>query len=1311
MRLRAAGKLTEAIAAAEKMLAIERELLAELRSAGRTNAARRMELDLVGSLRLLGELYEQRELPKEQPDFRPAEAARKEALERLSRLLPPGHHQHYRVADAEIALGYVERLARLSLDERHQLRVADRLNARVYQLWRAGRSREAIPLAKRAVEIRRTLLGQEHPLYALSLFNLAAQYDAVGDDAKAEGLYKQAADIQHRVLGGEHPAYATTLNNLAGLYAGLGDLSRAEALYQQVLAIRKKTLGRRHASYASALNNLAWVYAARADYTRAETLLREALEVKRKTFGERHPAYASSLANLARVYTDMGRFARAESLYRQTLQIRKYAQGEGHPDYASDLCSLARLYDKMGDYPRAERLYRQALEIRKNVLGEKHPGVADSLNSLAVLYLHTGAYMEAESLLRQSDEILRSTLGPEHPNRAAVLSNMAQLYTIVGDYARAIPLYQRAIQIFRKALGEEHSSLATSLNSLGAVYRKLGEYGRAQSLLREALRLRKRVLGEQDPDYATVLNNLAMLYHDMGDYSSAESLYLQVAEIRKKALGREHPEYGVSLNNLANVCQDVGDYDRAEVYYRQAASILEKALGKEHPNYATALNNLGNLHHEMGHYQEAEALYRQALELGKTALGEEHPDYVIWLQNLASLYYELGDYARSEPLYRQALEVRDKVLGKQHPQYASSLRGLGILFAATGRTADGEKLLRQGLSISEKLRDRIFAIQAERQRLRWTASTRFHLDRWLSVAPEAGVPAAAMHSAVLRWKGAVLQRQREDHLAGRRPELKPLVEELNSMRSRWATLALAVPEPAKRELWQRQLHQLMERKEALESELARKSAAFRQGRRLAQLSSEELAAHLPPHVVFVDFLVYSHIEPTKGKAQAELRLVAFVLRRGHETVRLELGPVEPVEEAIETWRHRFGTDADGQKAAAELGRRLLEPLRPYVAGAELLLVAPDGPLCRFPLAALPGQEPDTYLIEELAVGYVASGRHLAELLGVGAEREENQPRATGLLLAGGIEYDASLERKPEAEDGLMVAAGGRTRSPVGLGERLRGGFGFLPGTRLEAERVAAEFRSIAPDQPELLLSGAEADEGRMKEELSRGWRYVHLATHGFFAPPEKLSAWRAGLDDDLSSASRQMRRLYSPLLLSGLVFAGVGGGEEGEDGVLTAEEVAALDLEGTDLVVLSACDTGLGEVAGGEGVLGLQRAFHVAGARTVVSSLWRVDDAATSLLMEKFYRNLWQGGMGPLEALRQAQLFVLRHPDRVQQRAEELAARLRERGLKFEPTRLPPASKRSHPGLWAGFFLSGKWWSGNEPPGSAGSHRANTPPQ
>jgi CHAT domain-containing protein len=480
----------------------------------------------------------------------------------------------------------------------------------------------------------------------------------------------------------------------------------------------------------------------------------------------------------------------------------------------------------------------------------------------------------------------------------------------------------------------------------------------------------------------------------------------------------------------------------------------------------------------------------------------------------------------------------------------------------------------------------------------------------------------------------------------------------------------------------------------LELKLTGLSQEFFQLRQRRQVSAAQVARALPRDAALIDLLEYSHRTPnpdSKGRWRSERRLLAFVLRPGEGPVLVQLGASDPIATALQAWRQPITTIPPApldQKAAEQLTKVLWQPLRQHLGDARTVLISPDGVLCGLPFAALPGSKPGSFLLEEVAIGYLTSGKHLLETA---------DPRlpGEGLLALGGLDFGKADPARPT--EGVLPRF-----AP----------WSYLGGSRLELEQVEHSWRQSFPKGREpQRLSGPDIDKSRLQRELavskdSPRWRYLHLATHGFFTPPELQPERVVPERGDLFTLE-QSRLTYqrNPLLLSGLVLSQAN--RNPDQGLMTAEEVSALDLRGVELAVLSACETGLGRVANGQGVYGLQRAFQEAGARGLLVSLWSVSDPATSVLMEEFYAQLWSAKpTSKLEALRQAQLKLLHHPELIEARQRELRLVLKQRKQAQEVALRGPGKvsvllpqggqeqaepSRSHPAYWAPFVLSGDW--------------------
>jgi CHAT domain-containing protein/tetratricopeptide (TPR) repeat protein len=842
--------------------------------------------------------------------------------------------------------------------------------------------------------------------------------------------------------------------------------------------------------------------------------------------------------------------------------------------------------------------------------------------------------------------------------------------------------------LLRQVVGEKHPAYADSLNNLAVLYREMGEHGKALPLLLEARDLRRQALGEKHPDYAQSLNNLALLYQHIGEPGKALPLYLEARDLYRQALGEKHPDYASSLNNLAFLYQDMGEHGKALPLLLEARTLARQVLGEKHPDYASSLSNLALLYHAMGEHRKALPLYLEALKLKRQVLGEKHPLYATSVNNLAGLHQEMGEPGKALPLLLEARRLRRQVLGEKHPAYATSLSNLAGLYQQMGEPGKALPWAREALGVLDSFLENSFDTLGDLHRLQLTATVLRHLGFLLSLQEQSKRPAAERYSWVLAWKGRVAERGGLDRLRLTHPQLKEPLLRLRDLRARLARVALLTPQPKQHASWLKQVQRLTEERDRLEADLARRSSDLRQDKERQRLSPEQLSKELPQDVAFVDLLEYAHYSPPrggKGTPQGEQRLLAFVLRRGKEPVVVPLGALAPISAAVLRWRSEVEkppTRADRQAIARSgqtLRRLLWLPLRPHLGGAKAVVVSPDGVLCQFPLAALPGGK-GGYLIEEVGIAQVSSAHHLFDLLQPGKQK---QP-ARGLLALGGVDY------------------GKGTRYPP------------LPGAKAEADRVEKLFGRAFPTEPRASLSGQGATVQAVRQALrEKRPRWLHLATRGFFEPPERVERLLKGLrarPDALALRQEQTTTLAGlPLLRSGLALAGANrpaGDPRAPAGVLTGQEVEGLDLRGCDLAVLSACQTALGDLKQSQGVLGLQRSFHAAGVKTMVSSLWSVHDAATMELMDEFYKRLWGNQkVSRLEALRQAQLALLRDPARVRKRTEILLAEARKRGVPEEVLRgagrlaldLPDGGKveaaprRSPEAWWAAFVLSGDW--------------------
>jgi CHAT domain-containing protein len=736
-----------------------------------------------------------------------------------------------------------------------------------------------------------------------------------------------------------------------------------------------------------------------------------------------------------------------------------------------------------------------------------------------------------------------------------------------------------------------------------------------------------------------------------------------------------------------------------------------------HPDLATSLTNLGLLLKERGEYARAEPFFRDALAMSRALYPQDkfphgHPHLARSLNNLGGLLRARGEYARAEPLCREALAMCRALYPQDkyphgHPDLAAGLNDLGRLLSDRGEHALAEPLFRQALGMHQGLAGLFADAASETQALNYAAQFPLARDGFLSLPHHLlKTPPDAVYAPVWRGKGALsrlLGRRQQALLAATDPDTRQRARELLLTRRQLARLLLApagaTPDQARR------VQELTAAKEELERQLAgRLPGAFLDPDR-DPATPADLLRRLPERAAFVDLLRYDRFEqdPEVPGQKGERRTrsyTAFVLARGKLPQRVELGPAKPIEDALAGWRQaiadwkpdleagaRSRTERKAAFAAGELRRLVWEPLARHLPpDTRTVYLSPDGDLTRLPWAALPGRQNGTVLLEEVALAVVPHGPFLLQSLTTPAAKPD--PKVDVLLLVGGVAYGRPPDPGETAPEELRTLRS----APRGPGGRR---WPDLAGAEAEVDRIAG----MAAGRHRRELRGARAGTARVLAELPKA-RWAHFATHGFFADPSFRSAFQ--LDEKQFAYRGEGYRVTpgarNPLVLSGLVLAGAnlppGPGQDpltDDHGILTAEVLAGLDLRRLELAVLSACETGLGDVAGGEGAFGLQRAFHLAGTRDVVASLWKVDDRATAALMALFYHHLWREGRPPLEALRQAQLALYRQPGRIPEWAEG-------RSFQSDKTgKLPkdPQPAAAGPGgkapvkVWAAFVLSG----------------------
>ena len=917
-----------------------------------------------------------------------------------------------------------------------------------------------------------------------------------------------------------------------------------------------------------------------------------------------------SLDSLRLVYQEKQSYDTAIVFAEKALQAVKTITGEKDTLYAKRLSVLFELYYYNRNYPKAIEYCEKEKEILKITIGEKHPDYAQTINNLAYLYSLIGKYSNAESLYLESLKIRKEVSGEKDPDYALSVNNLACLYHNIGNYTAAEKLYLEAKNIRKEVLGVKHPDYAVSLNNLAVLYDDLGNYSASEPLYLEAMNIRKESVGVKHPDYAQSLSNLSVMYLSMGNFAAAEQMNIEAKNIYKDALGEKHPSYARSINNLGVLYKKTGNYIAAEPLLIEAKNIFKEILGEKHASYALLLNNLAALYEDMGNYSAAETLYINSKNIRKEVLGEKHYDYAISLNNLAVLYRKMGNYSASEPLLLEAKKIIKEVLGEKHSDYANILFNLAQLYQLNGDNASSKLMFMEYLDVINAAINQNFAFLSEKEKEMYFKTKTATYSKFYSFSlkrktDDRGIT-ETVYNNVVKNKGLLLKSSTAMRMAIVSSKDTALI----SQYSTWIGLKKEISKLYSTEISKRSKNpeELEQHANVLEKDLVKGSQVFSDFEKLQNLTWVNVKNNLKQGEAAVEFMQF-----TEGKKIDSVTYCALLITpdsKQPEMIRLfeEKQMLEILDSAtgnnLNQVNHLYGTNL---KVNESLYKLIWQPLEKYLEGVKTVYYSPEGILHKVSFAAI-GKSKNMYLCDHVNLQQVSSTGKVAM-----PENALIDKNLTACIV-GGIDYTSDSLRNSLWQ--------------------------YLPGTLTETNAIKTKL--LKNNITTKTYSGKEATELSFKNIYSNeGIRpeILHIATHGFFYPdPEQIQkeqskekveeglvAFRGG---NSGFGLWQFVKNKNPLMRSGVVFAGANkvwsepyAGTDNE-GVLTAQEVTQLDMTKTKLVVLSACETGLGDIKGSEGVYGLQRAFKMAGVKFIVMSLWQVPDKETVEFMETFYTKL-----------------------------------------------------------------------------------------
>ena len=1135
------------------------------------------------------------------------------------------------------------RLARISVLAAEQADAVEMINAMAADAdsaFQMGDLESAVASQQASVMIAGESLGSEHWLTIVANRNLGLMYRQGGLAPEAESYYTAALDAAIGALGEEHPEVMMITGLMAELYSASGLIEEATLMQEVASESLVSSLGLGHPLTLNMRYEGITLLESVGDYQSAVLASQFLCADIGASYGAYHPETIDCLTYQAGSEMAMGQLAEAEATYGNVIARMAAVLPGIDGQVFNVMADMAELYRQQGRYQESQDLLSGIIQTSLE---------AGNLEAAYKAKAYLGRTMKEQGALDKAlhltEEVLSFGLQRWTDNPVSIYNTLLELGAILqaqGKLAEAQATYEEAFEGLTRDYGELHPSTLVAGVNLSQIYEKNGLYDQAEPLLSLSLGRLEANFGPAHPDTLRARNNMALLHESQGNFREAEPLYLQSLELLEVNYGTGYTDTVAVKNNLAYLYMLMENYEQAGMLLTDVQQQWRSLFGAEHQNTLKATNNLGRVMQKLNRLPEAEQQIKEALRVRQQVLGAEHLDSIRSMIDLGGVYIDQQRISDAEGLLVDALSLAEKVLGTQHPYTFDALNMLASAHEAADNLEGALSLRESGMDRRSKFLDRMLWTTGENAREGYIRLHRPELNDYLALLARMDSPDGGkkLINVSLQRKGLLLKVTSEiQQIAtlSRDPTLTVLADQLKAVRKRLAALTLSGPTAETKGRHPEALYLLEQEVNQLQGELGRASARFRTS--IAQVNADTLETVLAEDHALVDFLNYE----SDGERHM---LAAVVVNEGGE-FRYELlryADQEAIDGAITEYREMIQDDQAYADELQEVGMdtydQLWGPVQDALNGVESVYLIPDGMLNILPFSALVSPD-EEYLIQTHDLQILSSGR---DLLPTGFNLVDGE-----YVVLAGPDYD-SQDVVSEAE--MQVAMGKRSSAmQVGIraaGTGLRGlSFAPLPGAEREGRIIADQVgrQNVARQQ----FFGTEAQE-QVLSEMTEAPEILHMATHGFFLKADdslrkRLLKLQRGSEQQIPPPGD------NPLLRAGLAFAGIntnaqflGDIDTANDGVLTALEVLSLNLSGTRLVVLSACETGLGEIHEGEGVYGLRRSFQEAGVAEVISSLWEVSDAGTQALMTGFYDRLLEG-QPAREALRDAKLALLDTPE------------------------------------------------------------------
>jgi CHAT domain-containing protein/tetratricopeptide (TPR) repeat protein len=1087
--------------------------------------------------------------------------------------------------------------------------------------------------------------------------DLKARYDNAIESNSQDSAYYLATQMKEWAFRNESDTsfkYGVSQRLIGEYFMSIQVMDSAKYYLSFSVDFFSKKNGFCRIEYLNSLNKLANLFSLMGDYTQAEGYLIKALEIATELFGKNSNEYASVLLAFGKIKHRQSFYGEAFSIYNETLQVFINLENQNEIDLARTYNCIGVYYSDLGNLDLSMEFYQKAEVLMFKCLGENNVEYAGVLNNIAGIYIDKGDYKSSELYYLKAVEIKIKNLGENNSDVAMTMRNLAMLYQIMGEDKLAEFYFKRCSEITAKTIGVNSLQYANDLVGLGGFYYLIADYKSAEFYYLESLRIFKNTSGVWNRDYVVAAINMADLYLKMADYKTAESVYLECTDIVTKIIGHDHELYADCVfglgnlyctlgNNIAAIdCYNsvlevyenlsgnhnldiarvtgnialcyinLGELKNAEIQLSKALLLCESDGNETTYEYASILSFLAITNQFKGDYEQAELNYLKSIEITKEDLGDNSAAEA--MHNLGSLYEEMGEIGKAELSYLEALEIQKKTFGDFHPYTIQMENSLAYLFAKKNLQLQAYIILSKNLELKTRQISLNFEWLNEGQKEAYWSSESDFFNRisWFTNISYSKVPEsiALNYNSSLLAKGKMLENKITSENFYR--EVDEMREELAYRRRLLAKMESDGSTESIR------MNKLRKEADSLDKKLTLSWPEYAQQKKNLTITWQQVQQNLEKGEAAIEFVRFYNEDDSLYYYNA------LVVKKGDSNPTLVRLCMEKELETI--------TPKNGYLEYFPL---IWQPLEGALEGITTVYYSPVGLLNNIAFSAISisgsAEGENRYLLDRYNLHQLISTRYLA----MGLKQKQFVKTEVSIALFGGLEYDF-LPGIKNKKSGLS----GRQNNMRG-GEVSSYKVPFLQGTKDEVDQIASTFKShVGNVQKFEGVNGTE--EAFMQLENKASFTVLHVATHGFALPVFDFK------DSTISKNSLRYSYRYStnPMVRSGLIMSGGYWAWNGSDtliklgasqnGILTALEISQLNLRKTKLVVLSACETGLGKIDNSEGTFGLKRSFKLAGVEQLIVSLWSVPDKETKELMKLFYSD-FAISLNPAESFNKAQ--------------------------------------------------------------------------